>query len=269
MKCPVCNSEKFKFLTQIKTGNLYFCKKCKSNFLDRKINEEFYKEEYFTDNYEATYGKNYLEDEQNIRNYSKRRLLIIKKISEEKKIKILDIGSALGFFCDEAKTLNFMPKGVELSEYARDYTKKTFGIDVYKNIDEVNELFDCITLWFTLEHINEPEGFISKLSSLLKKDGILALSLPNGYGAFFRFNRKLYYQKRPIEHIFEPSLNAIKNLLKKKGYKIIKVEIFGLHPDRIGLPDNSFTRSIQKFLRLGDTFEIYAKKECNSYKVKS
>ncbi|MCX7820765.1 MAG: class I SAM-dependent methyltransferase [Brevinematales bacterium] len=261
MNCPVCNSLNYKKLTTIKSGELYFCINCKSNFLYANISESFYKESYFDETYEAAYGKSYLDDEQNIRNYSRRRLKIIKKFIHKEKAKLLDIGSALGFFCDEAKNLGFIAKGLEISEYARTYAKNRFGIECYKDLKDVQEKFDVITLWFTLEHIENPDSFIFSVSDLLNNNGILALSVPNGYGGFYRFNRKLYFQKRPIEHIFEPSIRGMKILLKKNNFKIKKIEIFGLHPDRFGIVDNNFTRNLQKFLRLGDTFEIYAEKK--------
>ncbi|MGC8770782.1 MAG: class I SAM-dependent methyltransferase [Brevinematia bacterium] len=261
MKCPVCDSSYFEKLTNISTGELYFCKKCKSNFLVANIDSSFYKKNYFDETYEAAYGKSYLEDEKNIRNYSKRRLNIIKKLCKKESLALLDIGSALGFFCDEANKMGFVAKGLEISDYAIDYSRKNFNLECYKDLNDIREKFDVITLWFTLEHIENPAYFLSRISLLLNEGGILALSLPNGYGGFFRFNKKLYFQKRPVEHIFEPSLTGMKTLLEKNNFKIKKIEIFGLHPDRFGVVDNKFTRNLQKFLKLGDTFEIYAKKE--------
>ncbi len=261
MNCPICGFDSFKEIGIIQTGKLYFCKKCKSNFLKGDIEADFYKEEYFDKTYSKAYGMSYQNDENNIRNHSRRRLEIIKKmLGGKKNYSLLDIGSALGFFCDEAKKMGFNSKGVEISEFARNYAKEMFGISCFESISLVNEKFNCITLWFTLEHMKEPLRILKTLYSLLEKNGILALSFPNGYGAFFRFNRNEYIKKRPVEHIFEPSLKGTKRLLKTAGFKVKKIKIFGLHPERIGLKDRKITRNLQKFLKLGDTFEIYARK---------
>ena len=262
MDCPICGSKKFTILVKNEEKKIFKCKKCFSNFIDTEIKEEFYEKEYFKERYEKAYGKSYTEDEINIRNFSKRRLKIIKKLLQEKtNPKLLDIGSALGFFCDEAQKIGFKCFGVEISKEARNYAKNNFNIEFFQDINQINEKFDCITLWFTLEHIKNPVDFLKKVALLLKEKGILALSVPNGNGAFARFNPKSYILKRPEEHYFEPSIKGIKIMLKKLSFKIRKLEIFGLHPDRIGLKNCFLTRKLQKILKLGDTFEIYSQKK--------
>ncbi|MGC8765929.1 MAG: class I SAM-dependent methyltransferase [Brevinematia bacterium] len=262
MKCPVCESDLSREIGNLRTVKLYFCKRCKSNFLeDELIESDFYSENYFNETYSDAYGKSYIDDEANIRNFSKRRLNIIKKLIRKKEnISLLDIGCALGFFCDEAKRMGFISKGVEISKHARDFAEKNFGIECFKDISSIREKFDCITIWFTLEHLSQPLEVLQQISSMLNEEGIIALSLPNGYGGFFRFNRKGYLKKRPVEHIFEPSIKGIKHLLDRTGFKIERLEIFGLHPERFGLKDCKLTRNIQRLLKLGDTFEVYARK---------
>jgi 2-polyprenyl-3-methyl-5-hydroxy-6-metoxy-1,4-benzoquinol methylase len=264
MKCPLCESSKYKLLGETKLSRLFQCKKCKTNFIEKKIDYR-YDDEYFSDTYQKAYGKTYQDDEKNIRNISRRRLEIIKnllKASCEENLKLLDIGSALGFFCDEAKKSGFNPTGIEISEYARSFAKEKFGIPSYRDLDELQsnkDKFDCISLWFTLEHLENPLEVLYTLKKFLKKNGILALGLPNGNGAFFKFNRKGYLKARPVEHIFEPSIKGISKVLKSLGFKVEKLEIFGLHPERINLPANKFSCSLQRILKLGDTFEIYSR----------
>lgn len=63
------------------------------------------------------------------------------------------------------------------------------------------ESFDVITLIDVLEYLNNPLKFLTKISSLLKKDGILFITTPdaNSLGAHIQnINIKKYH----LEHIY-------------------------------------------------------------------
>lgn len=258
MKCPVCGASAPGLLWKNEWFILFGCGICGSNFQRRirKIPKK-YDENYFKGNHKKAYGKTYQEDEKNIRAFSRRRLEEILKMTG-KSGALLDIGSALGTFCDEANRAGFAANGVEISSFARAYAKKSYGLRTFRSIEDVRGKYDCVTLWFTLEHAENPAVWIKQCRALLKKDGILALSVPNGDGAFARFNPQAYFKARPQEHYFEPSIRGMKKLLARQGFTTETVRIFGLHPERLGLPEWPFLKTLQKILKLGDTFEIYA-----------
>lgn len=258
--CPLCDGRNYKLLFANETFDLYRCKACHSNYQIRRGDvQKEYDESYFKENHTKAYGKTYLEDENNIRGISRRRLAIIRKLFPEAK-SLLDAGSALGLFCDEARKARFLAKGAEISGYARNFSKEQFNIDCFPDFLSIREPFDCISLWFTLEHIPSPDLWLKKAYELLNPGGILAIAVPNGNGAFARFNPEGYFSRRPAEHYFEPSLKGMKDLLKNNGFTLKNTAVFGLHPERVGLPDWPIIRTIQKMICLGDTFEIYAKK---------
>lgn len=259
-KCPLCGSPKSKLLDVKQSYQLFRCGSCGSNFQHRLSDiGKPYDESYFNENHQQSYGKSYIEDEENIRGFSKRRLKAIRKLNPEGKT-LLDIGSAMGLFCDEAQKSGYRPTGAELSKYARDYSKSRFNIPCVEDFFSIEETFDCVTLWFTLEHAEIPSVWINKACNLLNSGGILAVSLPNGGGAFARFNRKAYFTARPVEHYIEPTLLGMKKLLENNRLTIRNTEIFGLHPERVGLPAWDCIKYLQKMTKLGDTFEIYAQK---------
>lgn len=258
MNCPVCGGTDHRYLWKNEWFILFGCRNCGSNY-QRRIRKvpKKYDADYFKVNHKKAYGKTYREDEKNIREFSRRRLKIIRKLSGSART-LLDIGSALGTFCDEANRSGYNAKGVEISAYARAYSKEQYAIKTFRTVSDVHEKFDCVTLWFTLEHAEDPSGWIDQARGLLRKGGVLALSVPNGGGAFARFNRKAYFKARPQEHYFEPSIGGMKEFLARHGFRIKALRIFGLHPERIGLPQWPVLLSLQKLLKLGDTFEIYA-----------
>ncbi len=269
--CPVCGGNKSSIIFKNEQFILYSCRRCRSNFQDRlKDIDKPYDEKYFSDNHVRAYGTSYIGDEENIRSISRRRLENIKKLLPSGKT-LLDVGSAMGIFCSEAIKAGLESKGAEISEYAREYTRSRFNIDCYPDFMDIEEKFDCVTLWFTLEHIENPGLWIQKCHSLLNNGGLICIAIPNGRGAFALFNPGDYFKARPVEHYFEPSLKGLKILFKKSGFKIEKFEYFGLHPERIKflgkpLPQLKILQNLQKILRSGDTLEVYAEKINAFYK---
>ena len=263
MNCPVCGSAESRVLRNDERQILRSCLSCGSNFAERrKKPAKKYNEDYFKGNHKKAYGKTYSEDEQNIRAFSKRRLGVIRKLVSKNGTvtgpRLLDIGSALGTFCDEANHNGFDTAGVEISAFARRYAKEKYRLNTFSSLGQVKGKYDCVTLWFTLEHMDDPESWIKRARSLLSRGGLIALSVPNGAGAFARFNPKKYYTARPEEHVFEPSLKGMRRMLERLGFEVKASRIFGLHPERLGLPEWPVLKTLQKILKLGDTFEIYA-----------
>jgi 2-polyprenyl-3-methyl-5-hydroxy-6-metoxy-1,4-benzoquinol methylase len=261
MKCPVCNSADYAPVYAGGFYRLHRCRACGSNFQERSgAPAKRYEEDYFGSNHRQAYGKTYLEDEANIRAMAGRRLGVIAGLIRTGG-RILDIGSALGIFCDEAVRRGFRAEGVEISGYARTFAKRTFGVESRAGIGEVRGPYDAITLWYTVEHVEEPRSFMRAVLPLLDKSGVIAIAVPNGAGACARFKKNRYYAIRPEEHYFEPSPRGMKLMLEEQGCDIVRTEFFGLHPDRVGLPDRQAVRSLQKALRLGDTLEVYARRQ--------
>lgn len=122
------------------------------------------------------------------------KINLCKKIIKNLKVKnCLDIGCASGFM---------------LSEIFKSYPEaKYFGVDVYdkaiafakKNYPEIkfkvasaeelpfkNEGFDLILFYETIEHVVNPKQCLVEIKRVLKKDGILILTMDSG-SLLFRF----------------------------------------------------------------------------------
>lgn len=263
--CPVCSARRRTAMQRDANGTLFQCDACFGNYrTDWRMTADYSREEYFSQDYISRYGKSYEADMDNLRAIARRRILTITSWMPVNRRKLLDVGSALGVFADEANRSGFAAKGAEINASAVEYSKRHFGLEILPDFEQTNESFDIITMWYTLEHIAQPEQWIRKAHSILNDGGMIALGLPNGNGLFARANRVGYVKARPSEHCFEPSIRGIKRLLRKCGFTIEKIEIYGLHPERAGLPDSALARGIQKTLHLGDTFEIYARKAASS-----
>lgn len=261
-RCPVCGSSRRKAVHRAEDQTLFVCLRCRCShkyFLRPPVKQ--YDESYFGANHAAAYGKTYLEDEEAIRAFSRRRLEVIRgMLPHAESPRMLDCGSALGVFASEANRTGFSAEGLEISEHARKTARELFGVESLASIDDCAGPYDAVSMWFFLEHFDHPQFWIAKARELLRDGGVLALGLPHGDGALARFNPRLYAQIRPEEHCFEPSLTGMARFLEKSGFRVERREYFGLHPNRIGLPRWKFFMKLQKILALGDTFELYARK---------
>ncbi len=148
---------------------------------------------------------------------------------------------------------------LETSDYAKEYLiDKYKGIEVTTydglNIPFVKEKFDRIILSHCLEHIENFENFLDQLYSILKKNGVISISLPTDPGLLWRIGRKIrlllssnkkisdleYNYIMANEHI--NSVFNIKSVLNYK-YKHQIVEIY--LPFRIKLCDLNLFYNIQ------------------------
>lgn len=273
IKCPFCKSKNIKLKNRNAESNLYKCRKCNSLF--RKFFFPIstnYSSKYFIEDYKNQYGKTYEEDEENLKRLAKNRLDIIKNIKPEGKI--LDLGSAMGFFLKEASLNGYETEGIEISEYAANYCVSNLNLNVHNisllDFEYKKKEYDIITAWYVLEHIYNFDKLLERILFSLKEDGIFALAMPNGNGISGRYNKN-YFNIVPSDHAFETNYKALDNFLKKYSLKRIHLENKSVYYNRfcdifnLGfLKENKGLKNMYnlfaKKYNLGDTFEcIYRK----------
>ncbi|MBD1933045.1 MULTISPECIES: class I SAM-dependent methyltransferase [Cyanophyceae] len=94
--------------------------------------------------------------------------------------KLLEIGSSWGYFSYQATQQDFEVTGVEISEPRRQFGAEYLGINIVKNIRELNgEVFDIVYTSHVLEHFTNLSTIFKDLYQVLKKDGIIIIEVPN------------------------------------------------------------------------------------------
>ena len=112
------------------------------------------------------------------------RLDVLELIPKESQ-KILECGCAFGWLGTELKKRQqTVVVGIELNPEAEQYLN--FSYDKYyigdiENIDlsEYNNYFDCIIYADILEHLVDPWKLVKQHSYMLKKGGVIIVSIPN------------------------------------------------------------------------------------------
>ncbi|MDR2661613.1 MAG: class I SAM-dependent methyltransferase, partial [Treponema sp.] len=125
--------------------------------------------------------------------------------------------------------------------------------------------FDVITLWYVIEHFEEPRRVLEAVRNLLGPGGVLAFSTPSCRGISRRKSLRSFLDKSPEDHwtIWNPRRCAA--LLRRYGFHLKKLVVTGHHPERFPLIGTlKFLYPLGMFLSrlfaLGDTFEAYGVK---------
>ena len=298
--CPVCGTDGCAFdkvVARTKAHTFRRCKKCGGLYLSFSSDSRVqYEADYFGSEYKAQYGRTYLDDFESIKAQGLRRAKIILAAGHfglaknsckaanpglaKNAPRLLDIGCAYGPFLAAAKDLGFEPYGTDISQSALDYVKSALGfscvLSSFADFDQKKvfgfEAFNAVTMWYVIEHCRDLKKLLLRVNALLKDGGIFAFSTPSAQGLSGRFNRKEFFEKSPRDHytLWEPSRAAA--VLKKFGFKLVKIVPTGIHPERVKLLKNLVQKPfifklLSLFCRefvLGDTFEIYCKKTRNA-----
>jgi len=150
--------------------------------------------------------------------------------------KILDIGSGIGYFLEEAISRGWEAYGTEYADKAIDIcSAKGIHMKQGKLNSEwyEKESFDIITSFEVIEHINDPNEEMEKIRSLLRKGGLLYITTPN-FNAIERLLLKGEYNVIVYpEHLSYYTPYTLNYLLKHHGFKKKSLQTTGVSLSRI------------------------------------
>ncbi len=107
-----------------------------------------------------------------------------KKGKKKSDLKILEIGSGLGYTTYALRKSGYDVLGYDISSTAVQSATKDFGpyysaVPFEQLKDQYGNGFDIIFLTEVIEHISEPVAFMDSLQALLKEDGCMIVTTPN------------------------------------------------------------------------------------------
>ena len=230
--CFVCKSNKSKKDCSIFGIDYVICKNCSHTYVKKRLSEK-------------ALTKFYKEETEHSQIYANKRILLLRQKIVEDKINFvkkhtkgknwLDIGSAEGSAVAVCRKKGFNAEGIELNENSRKFAKKYYKIDLYpepleKFVIENKVKWDIISFFGVLEHIPDPMKALKICNSILKKDGIIVILVPN-YNSVSTYVQKLTkHPKRhllPHSHIMLFSIKSLQIALKKSGFKPKSTWIWG------------------------------------------
>ncbi|MCM4155007.1 class I SAM-dependent methyltransferase [Gramella sp. AN32] len=140
-------------------------------------------------------------------------------LTEKSKGKILDIGAGTGDFLNQFKNQNWEICGVEPNRKAREFALKK-GLNLVQELNDVKpKNFDIISLWHVLEHIPNLEEQILKIYSLLDKNGILIIAVPNYKSYDAQYYKEDWAAWDVPRHLWHFSQEGLKMEMKNLGFE--------------------------------------------------
>jgi SAM-dependent methyltransferase len=274
--CPVCGSRRMFRLSVSSDSALFRCANCRSNIRLGQAARSSYDAKYFKSAYASQYGRTYVQDRPTMDVFNRERIAHLRKLLRRvEHPSVMDLGCALGFFLDSARKEGFETEGLELIPQAAEYARKKLKLKVSRSdisSFKPTRTYDSVTLWYVLEHLPDPGAIIAKAARLVRKGGVLGVSVPHSSGFSFLFNRPLWLFQRPADHHVDFSLKGLDRLGRRYGFRRVRKVWRGIHLERLKtafplfsrLPETPFFRSlflkICRFLGIGDTLEVYFRK---------
>lgn len=183
---------------------------------------------------------------------AKKSLRLMREIPNRPK-KVLDVGCGTGFFTSKIKKVTGAEVyGIDISKkalkLARKHGIRTGLADLNKRFPFKDGEFDMVNCGEVIEHMYNPDNLLREINRVLKKGGYLVITTPNlaswlnrialalGIQPFFTevstenknlghsFLRKFVDNGRPMGHLRVMTLNALKDILRHSGFRIIKVK---------------------------------------------
>ena len=235
--CPVCGSKGWIKRYRIDSWTIEECNTCGFAHIDpmpiREDRAECYSEE-------KVVGRN-VKQKNSLQKFSRflkrlfskatkrdKSIIFYDKLSRylSPKSKVLDIGCGDGSFICKASE-SFICTGIEISDYLASLARNRPGIKVitgnflYTEFD--SEEYDGVTLISLLEHLDDPLQAMKKCFEFLRSDGVLLMKTVNYNCLNRRIKKERWTGFRPPDHVvyFDPS--NLELLLKKVGFKKIKI----------------------------------------------
>ncbi len=198
------------------------CRTCGLHYLNPRIRSEIVLQSY-RDAQDETHW-----DQASVRveSFRKSLLAVVKhlRITPSSATRILDIGSAGGYFLKAAKDLGFSVTGVEPSAWLCATGRQQFGVDLRTGTLEscgfAPGSFDLVSLWDVIEHVPKPDLLLDQIQPLLAPGGHLVISTPD-YGSLAA---RLLGKKWPFLlniHLFYFTHDTIQRLLKSHGFTLL------------------------------------------------
>lgn len=168
--------------------------------------------------------------------------LLVQRLKElslsvtDKKHKLLDVGSAHGWFLEAAQN-EFDVLGIEPDEIvANSALKKDLNVrkGFFPEVLGVQERFDIIIFNDVLEHIPTVKNILSQTAQHLSENGLLVINAPDSRGFFYRFSKLLHHFGKvgsfdrmwqvgmPSPHLYYFDRNSIDKIARQAGFKMIE-----------------------------------------------
>lgn len=234
--CKICGAQTFKPYRIFQNIEYVRCGDCsvvsmKKIFSSKEL-AQYYNEDYFEKDYKKSDEFSYFSNHDSVIVSCGAKVALLKEYVTLENSRILEVGCAAGYFLEALKrdTPNVVVEGIEVSPEAAKIAQEIFHIPVIAddlfNVSEGSR-YDAIVMFQTLEHLNDPLGYLQKSFALLKEGGYVFVEVPNLRTIDRLFDRGILERIFSVPyHVFMFSPSSLKFVLKKAGFSIVKQRVY-------------------------------------------
>lgn len=151
-------------------------------------------------------------------------LKIVKHIEDETpKGRMLEIGCSVGMLLTIARKRGWCVYGVETAKWAAKYCRNQLKIPVFSGKFEKMPIpknkFDVVVINHTLEHLVNPLTVLIKIRKMLRRNGLLFISVPNIKSIMFTVQKEEWPGLQKKQHLWQFNKETLKKLIEKAGFK--------------------------------------------------
>jgi hypothetical protein len=164
---------------------------------------------------------------------ARRRLNVVNSaFSNGKEKSMLDVGCGDGTFLLAAQNDGWTICGTEMNPGIA----RSSGLDVRETIDQLprGAMFDCITLWHSLEHLRDPRATIVQLAGMLEIDGAIVIAVPDAGGLQARVFGPNWFHLDVPRHLYHFTAGSLGNLIQSVGLAVERQSYMELEYDLLG-----------------------------------
>jgi len=187
---------------------------------------------------------------------------------------LLDVGAASGIFLNLAREEGYRVTGIEPSAALAADARERYGLELFCGSAEqfaTREKFMAVTLLDVLEHVTDPDAFLSVLERFLAPGGTLVIVTPDIGSRTARLMGGRWWHFR-VAHVNFFNRRSLGRLLERHGFEVVLQKRFAwnfsayylltrLLPFLKGKTLQTRLKKLHLKLQLFDSWEVYARKK--------
>ena len=202
------------------------CHRCGHVYADLRLTDDelfaLYNERFFT----GAEFSDYAADERFFRkNFQLRYKELERFIDPARHKRLLEIGSAYGFFLDTVRAEFASAQGIDITEAGVTHAREYFKLDVVQGDflahDYGAQKFDVVCMWDTIEHLRAPQLYVEKIARLTDRGALLAVTTADVASLNARLRQERWRMIHPPTHLHYFSAATLTRLLERCGFEVV------------------------------------------------
>lgn len=201
------------------------CSNCSHVYADLQLGDEEMMELYRKNYFFGEEYSDYLRDKPILQKNFRARMRVLKRLLRIEHTRLLEIGSAYGFFLEVAKPDFASVLGIDITEDGCHYAAETLKMPVVQDDflahDFGGQQFDVACMWDTIEHLREPNLYIEKLAQMMPSGGLVTVTTGDIDGWNARLRKENWRMIHPPTHVHYFSRRTMAQMFDRYGFDVV------------------------------------------------